>query len=363
MKTVKSPRHGDSDFFLPELCRGEALLGLILLAQLLVMVLVLAEPGMSGFDWNRLALVSFFVQWVVLLTVAVLCPLRPWLMHFSSFRASLLTCLLVVLATLVCTIAGQAVQGFYLGSLASWPGDAELYLKNALISLIMSAIVVRVLYLQSEARHRQQAELQARLQALQARIQPHFLFNSLNSIASLIPADADKAEHALLDLSDLFRAALGRDNALSSWQQELALARRYLSLEQLRLTDRLELDWHIAQVPADLPIPHLCLQPLLENAILHGIQPLARGGTIVVHAQLQEGTFKLQVSNPLPEKPGLHRGTGTALDNTRMRLHALFGAEASLSTYTKGGVFTAQIQYPVPHDVQEKSVRHESTDC
>ena len=362
MKAVKPFRHGDSDFFLPELCRGEALLGLILLAQLLVMVLILADPGISGLDWTRLALASLFVQWAVLLTVALLCPLRSWLMQLGSLHASLLICLLVVLITLACTAAGQAIQKLHPGPLTHWPGEPGLYLKNALISLIMSAIIVRMLYLQSESRRRQQAELQARLQALQARIQPHFLFNSLNSVASLIPADADKAEQALLDLSDLFRAALGRNDGLSSWQQELELAQRYLSLEQLRLAGRLRLDWQTGQLPADLPIPHLCLQPLLENAILHGLQPLPQGGVIVVHAGLHQGLFRLRIENPLPDKPGLHHGSGTALENTRMRLAALFGPSASLSTHTKGGVFITQIQYSVCHDDQEIPVRHENTD-
>ena len=103
MKKHRPPKSPDTDFFLPELCRTEALFGLVLLAELLVMVLVLAEPGGAVFDWSRLALVSLFVQWIVLLTVAVLCPLRPWLMHLSSIHSSLLTCLLVVLVRLDCS--------------------------------------------------------------------------------------------------------------------------------------------------------------------------------------------------------------------------------------------------------------------
>lgn len=355
------PRNGDTDFFLPELCRGEALLGLVLLAELLVMVLVLAEPGISGLDWSRLALVSFFVQWVVLLTVALLCPLRPWLMHLNSVHSSLLTCLLVVLVTLACTAASQYLEHFYQG-VPREPADTVVYLKNALISLIMSAIVVRGLYLQSESRRQQRAELQARLQALQARIRPHFLFNSMNSIASLIELDAEQAERALLDLSDLFRAVLAQGDGPSSWQQEAGLARQYLSLEHYRLADRLQVEWHTGQLPDDLPIPHLTLQPLLENAILHGIQPLSAGGTIKVSARLDNGLFRLQLENPLPAQPGLHRGSGTALDNIRMRLVALFGPAASLTTHTGDGVFITKIQYPLPHVAAETPVKHESTD-
>ncbi len=361
MKIHNTARDADVDFFLPELCRGEALLGLILLAELLVMVLVLAEPGISGLNWTRLALVSFFVQWVVLLSVAVLCPLRPWLVHLGSRRSSLLSCLLVVLITLACTAAAQHLEHLYQGQVSASSTGAQLYLKNALISLIMSAIAIRVLFLQSESRRRQQAELQARLQALQARIQPHFLFNSLNSIASLVQIDANKAEEALLDLSDLFRATL-TDDGLSSWQQEVSLGQRYLSLEQHRLADRLQIQWHISEVPDSTPVPHLTLQPLLENAILHGIQPLPGGGCIIVRAQLQDGIFTLQVENPFAQPSRPHRGSGTALDNIRMRLAALFGPSATLTTRANGDVFITEIQYPLTHAALEMSVKNESTD-
>lgn len=341
------PGNGDHDFFLPELCRAEALFGLVLLAELLVLVLVLAEPGIGTLDWSRLALVSFFVQWVVLLTVALLCPLRPWLMHLGSVGSSLLTCLLVVLVTLACTAAARQLESHYLGGMTDGLHDWRLYLKNGLISLIMSAIVVRVLYLQSESRRRQRAELQARLQALQARIRPHFLFNSLNSIASLTQIDANRAEQALLDLSELFRAVLAQEGSLSCWRQEAALARQYLSLEKYRLAERLQIQWQDSGVPDDLPIPHLTLQPLLENAILHGIQPSMEGGTITLSARVENGSFCLQLENPLPARPSLHRGTGTALDNVRMRLTTLFGPLATLTSHSNAGVFITRIQYPL----------------
>lgn len=362
MNTQAITRNRDNDFFLPELCRGEALLGLVLTAELLVMVLVLAEPGISGLDWSRLALVSFFVQWVLLLTVALLCLLRPWFMRLSSLQASLLTCTLAVLVTLVCTAVSQYLQQFHLGLALRDAAGARLYLKNALISLIMAAIVVRILYLQSESRRRQQAELQARLQALQARIRPHFLFNSLNSIASLIEIDPARAEQALLDLSGLFRAVLSQDDGLSSWQQETSLARQYLSLEQHRLADRLQVAWHIDTIPEELPIPHLTLQPLLENAILHGIQPLASGGLLTISAYVHQGYFELKTENPLPEQPGPHQGTGTALNNIQLRLQALFGPRASLTTCRNNGVFVTKIQYPFNPAALENRPRHESTD-
>lgn len=352
-ENLKTPRPNPEPapgFSLPELCRVEALFGLILLAELLVLVLVLADPVPGGLDWSRLALTSFFVQWVLLLTVALLCRLRPLLARRSALLISLLTCLVCVAVTLACTWASLLLE--------LYPPDSQLtglplYLRHGLISLIMSAIVVRVLYLQGESRRQQQASLQARLQALQARIRPHFLYNSLNSIASLTAIDPDKAEQALLDLSQLFRATLAETGELSSWQAELALTRRYLSLEQYRFGERLRLRWDIDGIPEALPIPHLCLQPLLENAILHGIQPRIDGGLISVSARLQDGSFYLKVSNPLPDIQTTTGGSGTALENIRMRLAVLFGPTARLNVRRQADAFITEIQYPCPKPVAD----------
>src|SRR5690606_608759 len=200
-----APRARLDGFFVPDLCEPEALLSLVLLAELLVLVLVLAEPMLHGFDWVRLALASLFVQWCVLLSAAVLCRLRAWLARLRPALAGPLCCLIVVVLTLGCT---WVTEYFELG----WPPspEARLYLRHALISLIMSALLLRYFYLQSQWRRQQQAELQARIESLQARIRPHFLFNSLNSIASLVVSDPFKAEQAVLDLADLFRASLAK---------------------------------------------------------------------------------------------------------------------------------------------------------
>lgn len=212
-KTGDQPATQD-DFFIPELCQSEALFSLVLLAELLVLVLVLAEPMTPSFNWVRLALASLFVQWIVLLSAGLLCRLRPLLARWPAWGAGLASCLLVVLLTLGCT----AVADYYaLGGPLSIKGEVNLYLRHALIALIMSALLLRYFYLQSQWRRQEQAELRARIESLQARIRPHFLFNSLNSIASLIELDPGKAEQAVLNLSDLFRASLAKPGTLISW--------------------------------------------------------------------------------------------------------------------------------------------------
>ncbi|MBS7662497.1 sensor histidine kinase [Pseudomonas lalucatii] len=340
------------DFFVPELCEPEALLSMVLLAELLVLVLVLAEPMLPGFNWVRLALTSLFVQWIVLLSAALLCRLRPLLARLRAALAGVLCCALVVGLTLGCT----AVADYYeLGGPLPHNGEVNLYLRHALISLIMSALLLRYFYLQSQWRRQEQAELRARIESLQARIRPHFLFNSLNSIASLVAVDPYKAEQAVLDLSDLFRASLAKPGSLVPWSEEVELAKRYLSIERYRLGERLQLQWEVAEVPNDLPIPQLTLQPLLENALIYGIQPRIEGGLVRVEANYADGVFQLCVSNPYQaqgEQQPSH-GTHQALNNIDARLAALFGARASLSVERRDGRHYTCLRYPCARLTQE----------
>ena len=340
------------DFFVPELCEPEALLALILLAELLVLVLVLAEPMLPGFNWVRLALSSLFVQWIVLLSAAVLCRLRPLLARLRAALAGAVCCAIVVALTLTCT---AFADHFSLGGPLPRSGEVNLYLRHGLIGLIMSALLLRYFYLQSQWRRQEQAELRARIESLQARIRPHFLFNSLNSIASLVAIDPYKAEQAVLDLSDLFRASLAKPGTLVSWKDELELAKRYLSIEQYRLGERLHLEWQVEGVPDDLPIPQLTLQPLLENALVYGIHPRIEGGLVCIEAEYEAGVFTLRVSNPYEEiaeaKPS--RGTRQALVNIEARITALFGPRASLSVERRDGRHFTCLRYPCARLTQE----------
>ncbi|WP_341521992.1 sensor histidine kinase [Pseudomonas sp. G.S.17] len=348
----RQPDEQGKEFFLPELCLPQALLVLVLLAELLVIVLVLVEPMHTGFDWVRLALMSLFVQWIVLLSAALLCGLRPWLARLPAGMAGLIGCLLVVALTLICTAVTDICQ---LTGRLNPGGVVERYLRYALIALIMSALMLRYFYLQSQWRKQQQAELRARIESLQARIRPHFLFNTLNSIASLVVSDPAKAEQAVLDLSDLFRASLAKPGSLVTWRDELELAKRYLSIEQYRLGERLQLDWAVSAIPDDLPIPQLTLQPLLENALLYGIAPRVEGGVIKVEADYKKGVFILCVSNPYDEVATRQTSNGTqqALVNIGARITALFGPHASLSVERRDGRHFTCLRYPCARLTQE----------
>lgn len=346
------PNAADDDFFVPELCQAEALLGLVLLAELLVLVLVLAAPIHAAFDWMRLGLTSLFVQWIVLLSAGLMCQLRPLLARLRPALAGSLCCLLVVGLTLACTAIADIYQ---LGGPLVRDGEEHLYLRHALISLIMSGLLLRYFYLQSQWRRQEQAELHARIESLQARIRPHFLFNCLNSIASLVVSDPQRAEQAVLDLADLFRASLARPDTLVSWREELQLSRRYLSIEQYRFGERLQLDWQVENVPDDLLIPQLTLQPLLENAVTYGIQPRIEGGVVQVRAECVDGIFILEVSNPVEpgEQSPPSRGTHQGLKNIAARLAALFGPQASLSVKRHDGRHYTCLRYPYARQPQE----------
>jgi len=347
-----NPPATQDDFFIPELCQPEALFSLVLLAELLVLVLVLAEPMTPSFNWVRLALASLFVQWIVLLSAGLLCQLRPLLARWPVWISGMLSCALVVLLTLGCTLVADY---FSLGGPMSRTGEVNLYLRHALIALIMSTLLLRYFYLQSQWRRQEQAELRARIESLQARIRPHFLFNSLNSIASLIEIDPGKAELAVLNLSDLFRASLAKPGTLISWGEELELARRYLSIEQFRLGDRLQMDWQVSGVPDGVPIPQLTLQPLLENSLIYGIQPRIEGGLVKVEADYRDGVFQLCVSNPYDESTQTlpTKGTQQALPNIAARLAALFGPKASLTVERRDGRHFTCLRYPCARLMQE----------
>jgi two-component system sensor histidine kinase AlgZ len=189
--------------------------------------------------------------------------------------------------------------------------------------------------------------MDARIAALQARIRPHFLFNSMNIIASLIPVDPDGAERAVEDLSALFRASLREGATTVPLADEIELCERYLRLEQLRLGERLSIERSIGVLPAALRIPPLSVQPLLENAVYHGVQPRPEGGCVRLAVSCEPRMLRIEVSNPLPgEAARESNGAGMALANIRDRLAAIYGDRASLETARVDGSFVARLAIP-----------------
>ena len=187
---------------------------------------------------------------------------------------------------------------------------------------------------------------EARLQALQARIRPHFLFNSLNAVLSLIRADPRRAEVAIEDMAELFRVLMADNRQLVPLAREVDLCRQYLNLESLRLGDRLIVDWRIDAMPGDVLVPPLVLQPLLENAVYHGIEPRVEPGVVTIDIHARGAEVHAVLSNPFAPDGSHHAGNRMAVANIRERLALHFDAEASLSVRAADGVYEVHIVMP-----------------
>jgi two-component system sensor histidine kinase AlgZ len=219
------------------------------------------------------------------------------------------------------------------------------------VSGIVGALLLRYLYLDSQWRRQVEARSEARFQALQARIRPHFLFNSMNTVASLTRSDPRRAEAVVEDLADLFRAALSDGRGGSTLGQELELVRRYLEVEQQRLGERLRLDWDLEELPEEAPLPLLVLQPLVENAVYHGVEPSPGPAVIRIAGRYRNNRVNVSVRNSLPpESQGAHHREGNrmALDNVRQRLEAMYPERTSLTLGRVEEEFQVRLVFPYP---------------
>jgi len=325
------------NFFLPDFCSVRMVFAVVIISELLAILLTLS-PLSSGDRWNDLSIISLFVQWVGLSSAGLLCILRKHLARMSEKWAAISSYCLLLLTTLAITLLA-----FWAGAsfnLDNWSTNVtspsawqwSLLLRNLSISAIVSIVVLRYFYITHQWEQNVRAEAQARLQALQSRIRPHFLFNSLNTIASLTQENADQAEAAVENLADLFRNNLADASTHITLAEELVLSHRYLDIEKLRLGPRLNLRWSVEELPTDAYVPRLILQPLLENAIYHGIEPMTNGGTIGVDGHVYDNEIYISISNPLTNGNNTeqHQGNQIAQDNVRQRLAAIYGEHGKL---------------------------------
>ena len=329
------PRSGGSTDevtgFLPDFCDNRTVFLIVLIVELLAFVLALTQSRTLERFWTELALASLFMQWVALASAMVLCRCRGWLARSPPPAVTLTSLGIVQLITLLCSLLALrlgADAGLDPRPLEMLPVIAG----NQAISGIITLMALRYFYVQHQWKQQVQAEARARLQALQARIRPHFLFNTLNTIASLIRSRPDPAEQAVLDLADLLRFALAQEDTITL-REELELTRHYLAIESLRLGNRLRVDWRLdPDLPLDLPIPALLLQPLVENAIHHGLRALPEGGELTIRVEHQPRALRFAITNPRPPAGGERDGQGQRLaqDNIRQRLLLVYGPASRL---------------------------------
>ncbi len=254
---------------------------------------------------------------------------------------------MVVAVTLLIDISG--------GTLFSAEGDEGIFRYTRHVVLACALVLLLLVYFRLRAQALTPARQGARLQALQARIRPHFLFNTLNAVLGIVRADPKRAETALEDMADLFRMAMNEPHELVGLTREIQLARQYLALEQMRIGDRLQVNWNIGELPGDALIPPLVLQPLLENAVYHGIEPRTAGGKIEVRIFREGKDLHIIISNPLPvgDATGT-QGNKMALSNIRERLSLLFDVEAEYRVERSNETYCVNIRIPYQREQSDE---------
>lgn len=336
----------------PDFCRTGRTLVMLGLAELVVVLLALV-PGHG----KQMTLVQFFsasafALWLAAAVTAVLCLSRKWVSRLPVWLGSVLA--LVTTAAMAVLVAGviHALHTTAAGAGLD-VGFLRFALGNAAVAVLIVSLALRYFYVSDRWTAQVNANARAEADALQARIRPHFLFNSMNLIAELVRSEPLVAEQAVLDLSDLFRAALGAGEGGSSLRQEVELARRYLAIESLRLGEqRLRIDWRLHEpLPWTLAMPRLVLQPLVENAVLHGVACLPEGGCIELELRVDSGELCIRIENPAPAvSPAtaiLQPGAGHAQRNIAGRLSYAFGHRARLTGAWRDGAYCCEVVIPL----------------
>jgi two-component system, LytTR family, sensor histidine kinase AlgZ len=281
---------------------------------------------------------------VSVLSAAALPATLAWLIVGCSLKQ-----LLARLAPAVQQAFGMALgalAGVYgcallalVGFVGAAPWIASAFAGAAIAAALVAALVLR-------AKGRMPADTAARLSELQARIRPHFLFNTLNSAIALVRDDPARAEMILEDLSDLFRHALVEPGEFVTLEEEVMLARRYLDIEQVRFGERLRVEWSLDPAAGSARVPPLVLQPLVENAVKHGVEPSAAGAQVKISTQRRSGTVVIKVTNTVPGGQG-NPGHGVAQDNVRDRLRLLHDVQGQFQAVLKDGIYQVRMEVPV----------------
>ncbi len=329
---------------LDALWQAPVIIWTMLAGEGLAAVLALA-PGVQSDRWAYFGLASLLVQWVLLLTLGGLYVLRrPLSMVRPQTVAYAALGLLVLVAWTIFVLSWWLMRGLF--------GDASMDWQGMFWRFTAIAITVGLLGLAAFQNHWRTRQLavrakQAELEALQARIRPHFLFNTLNTGAALVHQRPEEAERLLLDLSDLFRAALAGPREIPL-TEELALARRYVEIECLRFGDRLRVAWHLPDTLPAVNVPALSIQPLVENAIRHGVEPSSTGGDVHIEVDQVAGEARIIIRNALPTAP-VRPTTGhqVGLNSVRTRVHAMTRGRGRVETCVTEDHYVATLTIPL----------------
>ncbi|MGB7181226.1 MAG: histidine kinase, partial [Burkholderiaceae bacterium] len=349
----KARRQTDGADFpvLPDCCNIGTVVRVLLVVNVGAAAMLLVSSGglvsaLSGFLRSAL-----LVEPAAIGSLIILCPLRKlvngtprlaqWVTGLGVPFAVTLVVALIVSSFLVPDLSGTALIGWMV--------------SRAIVAAVVAAALIEWLYLRTLSLQPSQAE--GRLQALQARIRPHFLFNSLNTVLGLMRSNPRQAETTLENLSDLFRVFMKDSRELVPLDEEVLLCKEYLSIEKLRLDTRLEVAWHIEDMPGDALLPSLLLQPLIENAVHHGIEPRSETGLIDITIAKHGERIRADIVNPIAESAPTKKGNQMALSNIRERLSLTFDVEGHLVTTTEDGLFRATVTFPYRKERRRRDVR------
>lgn len=305
---------------------------LLLANAMAVAAAVIKAPSLEA-TGRQLVELSTLFQPTLLLTLLTLAAISPVLQKLSYPVGTVL----VLTAVALITAAVCSYGGSFLENEGSPP-------KQLVLALGMAGTIIG--YFNMRSRLLSPALTIARLQALQARIRPHFLFNSLNAVLSLIRAEPKRAEAVLEDLAELFRVLMQDNRELAPLSREVGLCRQYLDLEQLRLGERLMVEWNVEGMPENALVPPLVLQPVIENAVYHGIEPAIEPGTVSIGIYRNGTELHAVVRNPVRKQGRHHCGNKMALANIRERLALHFDSEASLTNTVTENTYHVHIVMP-----------------
>ncbi len=327
---------------LPDFCNLGVMLRLLVIVNALVFAAALVRADITG-DITALLrqflLISIVAQPAIILSLVASCVAKPL---FSKLTYWWGVAAIFVLESAV----GLVFWYLYLALLPLIPiGNGIAPLQFGLFFILATGIVL--FYFDLRARSLAPALTEARLQALQARIRPHFLFNTINAVLSLIRDEPKRAERMLEDMAELFRVLMADNRKLQPLADEVALCRQYLNIEQIRLGDRLKVDWQIHEMPANAMVPPLILQPLIENAVYHGIEPQQGLGVLSIVIKSSGKQLNITLTNPYHSQSTHVSGNRMAIANIKERLQLHFDAEAGLRAEVKDDRYIVNINMPI----------------
>lgn len=336
---------------LPDCCNLGIALRIVVPVNVGSAIVALGQSQGIGDALNRFLPMAVVAEPVLLASLVCLCAVRRfvngWKPHWQWIVAAGLP---AMLALLVATAVHPVVLGVApVASVTYW------VLVRGIVTAAVAWLIVELLRWRALAYSPSLAE--ARLQALQARIRPHFLFNSLNTVLGLMRSDPRKAERTLEDLADLFRVFMRDTRALVALEEEVVTCQQYLAIEQLRLGERLKVRWQLDEMPADALLPSLLLQPLIENSVHHGIEPSTEVGEITIRITRPGDRVRVEIVNPVSSVAPTRPGNQMALSNVRERLMLLYDMEAELQTASDGKQFTLFLEFPYRKERRRRDVR------